>query len=264
MQRILLLFFLSITKLYSQTVEISGRILNTSEVENIHVINKTLEKYTVTNKLGEFKIIARLNDTLVISSIKYKRYTTIFSEENISNKSILILLQEQVNELDEVLIGKVLTGDLMSDVQNSDAKPNINFYDVGIPGYTGKPKTQSERRLYEASDLNPTAGGSLGGVGGSVSLGAVINALTGRTKMLKERVAIETKHDLMLSIKARLSKDFFASNPLDEDHKMDFFFFCSDDKNFMKYCKNKSDFEVLIFLRYKYKAYLENQITNKE
>ena len=62
----------------------------------------------------------------------------------------------------------------------------------------------------------------------------------------------------MLSIKGRLANDFFASNPLDEDLKMDFFYFCADDENFMKHCKNQTDFDILIFLRMKYRQYLEN------
>ena len=62
----------------------------------------------------------------------------------------------------------------------------------------------------------------------------------------------------MQSIKARLSKDFFASNPLNEDLKMDFFYFCADDDRFIKHCKNQTDFKILVFLRMKYKQYMAN------
>ena len=67
------------------------------------------------------------------------------------------------------------------------------------------------------------------------------------------------KHcELMQSIKGRMAKDFFASNPMEEDLKMDFFYFCADDENFIKYCKNETDFKILIFLRHKYKQYMEH------
>ena len=36
------------------------------------------------------------------------------------------------------------------DIKNNEVERPIDFYDIGIPGYTGKPKTQSERRLHEA------------------------------------------------------------------------------------------------------------------
>ncbi len=85
-----------------------------------------------------------------------------------------------------------------------------------------------------------------------------MNAISGRTKQLKNQIKIEEKESLMQSIKARLSNDFFASNPMEENHKMDFFYFCADDENFIKYCKNETDFKILVFLRHKYKQYLEN------
>ncbi len=63
----------------------------------------------------------------------------------------------------------------------------------------------------------------------------------------------------MQSIKARLKNDFLASDLLEDEFVMDFFYFCSDDENFIKYCKNKTDFEVLMFLRYKYKQYFKSR-----
>ncbi|MFV9551966.1 hypothetical protein [Algibacter sp. PT7-4] len=259
----LLFALLPITAL-SQSIEILGRVESKTNVENIHVINKTAQVFTITDKRGHFTITAKINDTLTFSSIQHKLKDIIVSKEIIKNKVVYVVLNEQINELDEVVVGKVLSGNLMQDINNVEGKAPINFYDVGIPGYTGKPATQSERRLSEASNFAPKAGGSLGGMGGSVSFTPLINALTGRTKMLKNRVKIEEKETLMQSIKGRLSKDFFASNPLDETLKMDFFYFCADDENFIKHCKNQTDFKILIFLRAKYKQYLLNSNLDKK
>lgn len=247
----------------SQSVDVSGKIESTIGLENIHVINKTAQVFTITNAQGEFTIRVSLHDTLTFSSIQHQLKTVVVDKNIILFKSMKVLLEEQINELDEVLVGKVLTGNLQSDINNTKGKPPINFYDVGIPGYTGKPATQSERRLSEASEFRPKTGGSLGGVGGSVSLNPILNAISGRTKMLKARVALEEREDLMQRIIGRLSKDFFMSNPLDDDLQMDFFYFCADDENFIKYCKNETDFKILIFLRHKYKQYIENLETTK-
>jgi hypothetical protein len=232
---------------YSQSVALKGKVESNVDVENIHVINKTAQVFTITKSNGEFQITASLNDVIVFSSIQQKSKSVIVDKNMILFKALRVTLEEQINELDEVIVGKILTGNLFLDVQNIEGYPPINFFDVGIPGYTGKPATQSERRLNEA-----TTGG------GIIPLNPILNAISGRTKQLKTQVKLEENEALMLSIKGRLANDFFASNPMVEDLKMDFFFFCADDENFVKHCKNQTDFDILIFLRMKYGQYLEN------
>lgn len=259
MKSILLCFLLFISGLsvYGQRIDLKGQIESASGKENIHVINKTAQLYEITNEKGEFQIKAKVNDTIVFSSIQHILKKVIISDLIVSARFIVINLEDQVNTLDEVIVGKVLTGDLLSDIQNVEGKVPINFYDVGIPGYTGKIKTQSERRLSEAGEFRPEM--LLGLLGGGLPLNPILNGISGRTKMLKARVRLEEKEALMKSIKARLKKDFLLSNPLEEDLVMDFFYFCSDDENFIKHCKNKTDFEVLIFLRHKYRQYMKNR-----
>ncbi|MFI1771680.1 hypothetical protein [Thalassobellus citreus] len=260
-----LLFLILIFSCYSingQSIEIQGRVKSDTDVENVHVINKTAQVFTITSKDGDFDITAKLNDTLVFSSILYNPKEVVISKDIILNKAMLVLLDDKMNTLDEVLVGKVLTGNLLSDIKNVDGKRPINFYDVGIPGYTGRIKTQSERRLSEAGEFKPTM--LLGLLGGGLPLNPILNGISGRTKMLKNRVEIEEKESLMQRIKGRLSKDFFASNPLEEDSRLDFFYFCADDPNFIKYCKNQTDFKVLIFLRMKYRQYIDNKAENED
>ncbi len=249
-----LIIFISIQfqDAFSQSVEIQGKVESNLNVENINVINKTSQFFTITDSTGRFKIRAKLNDTLLFSSIQHKLKTVIIDKNIIVLKAMRVFLEENINELDEVIVGKILTGNLLLDISNTEGEPPINFYDVGIPGYTGKPATISERKLNEATT------GS-----GIIPLNPIINALTGRTKMLKNRIKIDEKEALMQSIKARLAKDFFMSNPLDEDLKMDFFYFCADDESFIAHCKNQTDFKILIFLRMKYRQYLENLNANK-
>ena len=240
----------------SQSIEISGKIESKSNVENIHVINLTQQLFTTTNRKGIFIITVKLNDTLTFSSIQHQSKNIIISKQMILDKVVYVKLEEQINVLDVVTVGKVLTGNLMSDIKNTEGGPPINFYDVGVAGCQGKPATQSERRLNEAGEFKPKM--LLGLLGGGIPLNPILNGISGRTKMLKKRVAIETKEELMLSIKGRLSKDFLASNPLKDDLVADFFYFCADDHNFLKHCKNQTDFKILIFLRTKYKQYMEN------
>lgn len=240
----------------SQSVKIQGKVESSLNVENINVINKTAQVFTISDVNGEFTIKAKLNDTLQFSSIQHKLKTIIVNETIIRLKGLSVNLEEQINELDEVLVGKVLTGNLLLDINTTEGQPPINFYDVGIPGYTGKIATQSERRLSEAGAFKPKM--LLGVLSGGLPLNPILNGISGRTKMLKNRVETEEKEALMQSIKGRLAKDFFMSNQLDNNLKSDFFYFCADDENFITYCKNQSDFKILIFLRMKYRQYQEN------
>lgn len=167
-----------------------------------------------------------------------------------------VYLEDNINELDEVVVGKVLTGNLASDIQNLDGKKPLNFYDLGIPGYKGKLATQSERRLDEAGEFKPKM--LLGLLGGGVPLNPILNGISGRTKELKRRVDIETREELLRKVRNRIEKDFLVSNPLKQDQIDDFFYFCSEDGNFHTYCEGQTDFQILIFLRLKYRQYQEN------
>lgn len=239
---------------FAQSVEIDGQVFANSDVEGIHVINKTSKKYTTTTASGSFKIEAKLNDTIVFSSIQYKLTAVRVSSEIIVEKKMTLFLEEQINALPEVTVGKVLSGDLEFDVKNAEVEKPIDFYDVGIPGYTGKPKTQSERRLHEAD-----AGKMVYvGFGAAVNFHKLLNAISGRTKMLKERVRLEANDELLFYIRAELSEEFFKTHPLDENLVMEFFYFCSDDENFESRCRGKSAIEVYDFLDEKYTEFKKN------
>jgi hypothetical protein len=257
--KLLFLFFLGTLSISAQNTEILGKVTGVSDVENIHVINKRAQAYTITDENGEFKIPVKHLDTIVFSSIRYKLKKVIVTHQMVYNKAIFVTLDEQVNELDEIIVGKILTGDLFSDVGNTEGDRPINFFDVGIPGYTGKIATQSERKLSEASGYNTGLGSSGYGLGASIGFTPIINAITGRTKKLKRRVKLDRKETLMQSIKDRVGRDFFASNPLEEDYRMDFLYFCSDDPRFFERCENETDFNILLFLRMKYNQYNANR-----
>ena len=232
--------------LNAQTVTITGEVIGADDIENIHVINKTSKTFTITNSTGHFQISGKLNDTLVFSSIQYTGLEVVLDATVILNKTISVNLEEHVNTLDEVVVGKVLSGNLLLDIGSNDITPDINFYDVGIPGYTGTRKTQSEQRLQEASG------------GGLLAINPIINAISGRTKMLKAHVELERNDLLITNIRQRLSEEFFLSNALEEGKRMDFWYFCSEDPTFIARCKEKSDIEILAFLNERYLQYIDN------
>lgn len=247
----------------AQTIPLKGQLLAKGEVEGIHVLNNTSQTFTISNRQGEFSIPVKLNDTLAFSGVSYEIKKVVVSQTMINSKVLTISLTEKTNVLDEVVVGKILTGDLSSDMVNSGDKRDINFYDLGIPGYKGKPKTQSERRLYTAGDFKPIHLLSL--LGGSLPVDPILNAISGRTKLLKHRVHLENKDKCIDRTKSNLSQILFTAHPLKERYRNEFFYFCADDDRFDDLCIIRDDFETLEFLKEKlvsFKSIL--QTTNQE
>ncbi|MDG5492826.1 carboxypeptidase-like regulatory domain-containing protein [Psychroserpens sp. SPM9] len=238
----------------AQTIDLKGKITASSDLGSIHVLNISAQKFTVTNDEGKFELPAKVNDTILISSIQYTPQTIVVSKANMELKFIAITLTDRVNELDEVVVGKVLTGDLMSDIENSDAKRDINFYDVGIPGYTGKPKTQKERKLYEAD-----AGKSIviAPLYVGINIHKILNKISGRTKKLKQAVRLEEQENCINKTASEFSEMLFSDYEIEAHLKTDFFYYVSEDPNFAKLCKDYNSFKMYEFLLQK--LYLFNE-----
>lgn len=229
----------------AQTIDLKGKVTASSDLGSIHVLNVTAQEFTITQSNGNFSVPARLNDTILVSSIQYIPQSIVVTETILKLEYLSVKLEDRVNELDEVVVGKVLTGDLFLDIGNSDAKPDINFYDVGIPGYTGKPKTQKERRLYEADAGKMVIIAPLF-IG--INIHKMLNRISGRTKKLKSAVKLEEQVDCMNKIKSEFSKLLFADYEIEEHLKIEFFYFVSEDPKFEMICKADNDFETYEFL----------------
>ncbi len=240
--------------LQAQRQEIKGKLIADDDVEGIHILNKTASKYTVSNEKGEFSIEAKATDTLFISSLIYNNKEIIISKEHEDSNSIEIKLDEKVSELDKVIVGKILTGSLQSDLENSDAKTEINFYDLGIPGNTKLPLTQNEKKLHDAD------GGSWGhlGLGFGVNFHKLLNKISGRTKKLKGIVELDDRDKCINRLRIDYESIIFENDTLPKNLRDEYFLFSQEDENFLNLCKKDNDIELLEFLQQKLKAYREN------
>ncbi|MFC4723445.1 hypothetical protein ACFO5O_14005 [Geojedonia litorea] len=242
--------------LSAQEVILNGRVIADDEVEGIHIINKTAGKFSITNQHGEFIIPGKLNDTIIISGIKYLREEVIVNAQMYNSKTLEIPLTENINQLNEVIVGRVLTGDLRSDIENANIKSEINFYDVGIPGYTGKLKTQSERRLFEADNGKFFV---FYGIGFAINVHKILNRISGRTKQLKLHVRLEALDTCMLRAKSEFSETLFGDLNIEDHLEMEFFYYVSEDPEFLEICKRDNAMEMYQFLVEKLVNYKENQ-----
>lgn len=244
----------------AQLKDLKGQLIATDEVEGIHILNKTAAKYTISNDDGSFVIPAKVSDTLFISGLKYEGKAFVITQSIVDLGSFNVRLIEKINELDEVIVGKILTGSLESDLENSDAKTEVNFYDLGIPGNTKLPLTQNERKLHDA-DAGPTGQIMGGPYGGGVGLNVhkLLNQISGRTKKLKAIVALDDKEKCMSRLRVEYEAAIFKTDTLAEKYRNEYFYFCQEDQGFLALCEENNDLKSIEFLKLKLKAYQKNR-----
>lgn len=260
--KLLCALFAISTSLYlsAQRKDIKGQLIADDEVEGIHILNRTAAKYAISDQDGQFVIVARASDTLFISGLKYEVKEVIITNSMEELSRLSVLLVEKINELDEVIVGTILTGSLQSDLENSDAEPEVNFYDLGIPGYTGKPLTQNERKLHDA-DAGPM--GYIG-LGGGVNLHKFLNRISGRTKKLKAIVALDNQEKCINRLRREYEEAIFKSDTLAENLRNEYFLFCQEDSSFKSLCEENNDLKAIEFMQSKLITYRKNRETNGE
>ncbi|MFC6861704.1 peptidase associated/transthyretin-like domain-containing protein [Zunongwangia atlantica] len=189
---------------FSQSIVIDGKIVADSlDGSLINIVNLSSGRGTTSNASGNFSISASLNDTLLFSSVQYKKKEIIVDSLLYERKFLIVELQATINQLDEVRLPN-LTGNLSSDIQ---AMPINDKYALNAPMSLKTPLSHEEKMLYTAT-TGP--GGTrfkwYSALLGSVPLDPVFNAINGRTKMLKklnknvrEENVLETELDLRKS-----------------------------------------------------------------
>lgn len=239
------LFLLLSFPSFSQTL-LKGEIANSGDNEGIHVFNKTFHKYTITAADGSFEIEVKLNDTIVFSAVQYQLKQLIVTQEIIAKKHLYILLEEQINELDAVYIKPKLSGDLLADTQRIKTKELFTARTLGLPNAHVKPPTPSERKLYTATHS-----------GGGLPIDALINAISGRTKMLKKHIQLERKSNLENSVYNTFENTMLYDFKIPKDNIHDFLYYASSDKLFSQIVKTNSNIIIYDFIKSKSKSYLK-------
>lgn len=218
-----------------------------SNLEDIHVINRSQKKGTVTLEGGYFTIKARVSDTIIFSAVHLKAVVHIVKKEDFGANLLFVNMEMVTSNLDEVVLTKY---------------KNINAVSLGIVPANQKTYTPAERKLYTA-----TGGGNTYGLSTSVSLDGIINGISGRTKMLKRELEIEKKEFLLESVRLDFSDTYFTENlKIPKDYIDGFLYYLIENRNFVSVYKknNKTAIEfVLTGLSMEYLK-LKNLIQNDE
>ena len=170
-----LLFFVLFSAIaFSQEKLIQGKITaDGNPAEGIDIVNLVNEKSAKSNANGEFQIMAKADDLLVLSSQRFEYKRKIIEESDLKAGKITIEVTPKPGQLEEVVITKYR---------------NLNATDLGILSKPAKELTPAERRLQTASSYDLSVG-----TYSSVSLDAIINSISGRTAMLKKELQVEKR-----------------------------------------------------------------------
>ncbi|AIZ41658.1 carboxypeptidase-like regulatory domain-containing protein [Cellulophaga baltica] len=227
--------------------DIEGKVSSADgDVAATHVLNVSTKKAAITDIDGFFKISASLKDTLVFSAIQFQRKEIIVTAEILTSKTIYITLDPALNELKEVVVMPYnLTGNLAQDMRS---EPVVVAATLGLPNAYVKKKTQGERKLNEA-----TTGGGL------IPVNPIINAISGRTKMLKDRVKRDEKYARTERVRAFYADTLYVTELKIPALKIDdFLYFCEVDDSFSSVVDTHDKIRIWEFLKKKSKVYREN------
>lgn len=168
MSRVLLFLFFGfagIPGFCQQKKLLKGKIANDSlDGSYINIVNLSQKTGTVNGASGEFQILVQLKDTLVFSSVQYKKLQVIITPEIFRRAFLEVKLAENVNELDEVKLSNIkLSGNLSADLDQIQTYDPTNY---PIP-LSDKPKlTIVERKIHAMSDPMDPVGQLAGWISG--------------------------------------------------------------------------------------------------
>ena len=158
---IVVLFISAVSNSQEQEEIIRGKVQSETSnaiLQNVHVLNLTKVKGTITNSSGEFEIQAKVNDTLYFSYIGYKPLKIVVTNDLVRFDDNTIELTELAFALEEVIIKPYqLTGYLEIDVKNAPVNTSTRYRIIGLPnlGYEAGRRSRSGISRVIGAIFNP-------------------------------------------------------------------------------------------------------------
>jgi hypothetical protein len=227
-----------------------GKVVSTDgDVAATHVMNISTNSATITNINGFFAIRVRRNDTLVFSAVQFKKKELVVTSELMDSDFITVPLEDELTVLDEVVVTPYnLTGDISKDILTLKMDPIITAESLGLPNAHVRIPTKSERELFEA-----TSGGGL------LPVTPILNAISGRTKMLKERVARNKLYDRTERVREYYTDSLYRTKLRIPEAKIDdFLYFCEIDMEFQSLVDAHDVLRIWTYMEKRSMAYREN------
>ena len=225
-------FLISIQGLKAQVMNpnvLTGKVVAiTADIEGINIKNLKSDYSTKTNIDGIFSITANVGDTILFSAIQFKKRKIILKMEDFSTTLFLVKLENATLSLNEVEI--------------IDYK-NINAISLGITKKGQKKYTPAERKLYTA-----TGGGNQFGTNMAVSVDGILNAISGRTTMLKKELQVERKEYIMNKLNNWFDDNYFMEKlKIPKEYVNGFKYYSIENEEFVQ-ALNQKNYALTTFL----------------
>ena len=221
--------FLFFAQTFAQTTTLTllkGRITSQiKELNDVFVSNLRSESNATTDRNGNFSMFVKVGDTLQFSGLQIIIKKVVIDENDIAKRLYVINLEAKVIPLEEVEIKQY---------------PNINAVSLGILQSPAKVYTPAERKLKTATDAYPSAyAGTM--MGGSVGLDPLLNAISGRTAMLKKELKVERNEYLLQKIEYMFREEYFLVNlKIPKDYLRGFWYYAVEDPKLEKALNEKN------------------------
>ncbi|WP_282164390.1 carboxypeptidase-like regulatory domain-containing protein [Cellulophaga baltica] len=238
------------------TLEGNVQVVN-SELAGIHVQNISTKRATITDGYGFFALAVRLSDTVVFSSVQLKNKEIIITQAILESKQLIVPLEEADNELEEVVVMLYnLSGDLSKDARGLKLSA-VSSSTLGLPNTHVVKMTYNERKLLEADRGTMI---KVLPLGFAINTHKILNRISGRTKMLKERIVREEKNNMVAQLMAYYPDSIITKNLKIPDLQLhEFVYFCETDENFDALLKSEDQLLVWEFLERKSIVFLKTE-----
>lgn len=201
-------------------------------VGGVHVANLVTEHATISDDNGLFVMQVSEEDLLVFSSPNYEYHRKIIEQADLSRSELTIVLQPRPHQLEEVQINK---------------HPEINAVTLGIIPKPIKQPTPAERRLLAAGDFKWWH--LIGIVGGRLPLEPIINAINGRTAMLKKEIIAERKTYLREKLQRMFNEQYFTRQlQIPPAHVNGFLFYAVENKKLEQLVRTENKVQISFLL----------------
>ena len=227
MQRLLcyLIILFSFCGFSQNKMVFKGKIVSdATDIEGVLIKNISSKQETYSYRGGYFSINGKQNDTLMFSAFNLKATMHIIKDKDFGDNLIFIPMPLNRTELKELAI--------------IDYK-SINAVSLGIVPKGQKIYTPAERKLLTAGQFkwySPL----LIPVGG-MSVDGLINAISGRTNMLKKEVEVEKKELLQIKLANKYDANYIINTlKIPEEYVEGFMFYASDNQRFADAIKIKN------------------------
>lgn len=233
----ILFLFAAVTAFSQDRKAILGRVVaGDNGVAGVFVINKTAEAEVKTDDKGFFNLIAKAGDRIIVYSTRTIVREFTLAADALKVSPYVITVNYNSYELDEVVINKY---------------NNLDAESLGLVPKGQKRRTVAERRLYTAGTFT---------VGTAIALDPIINAISGRTKMLRRAYATEKLEGNVGVLQGLYTEDEIIANyNIPKEKVSGFVYYLAEQEDFVAALKAKNKTYADFLLMELSKKYLKLQ-----